>query len=86
MKKYHLPDHKVSNDQLRWTPLCCICYQPVRIENSNTDEHGLAVHENCYLLKLKMQRAIADPLGTPHQLAREYSVVRLHSLAFGGER
>jgi hypothetical protein len=30
--------------------LCSICNNPVRLETSNTDELGKAVHEKCYVL------------------------------------
>jgi hypothetical protein len=42
--------------------LCSICNRPVSLENAKTEEHGLAIHEECYLLKLKLKRATsADP-------------------------
>ena len=36
-------------------PLCSICNQPVPLEAAKTQEQGLAVHEECYLLKLKLE-------------------------------
>jgi len=30
---------------------CCICAQPISLENSNTDERGESVHEECYVRK-----------------------------------
>lgn len=33
-------------------PLCPLCKQPVRLEDSKTDEHGAATHEHCYVNKL----------------------------------
>ena len=41
-------------------PLCCICNKPVPLETSKTDEHGSAIHEECYLLKLNLHRATSD--------------------------
>jgi hypothetical protein len=38
-------------------PLCPICNQPVPLENAKTEEHGLAIHEECYLLKMQLERA-----------------------------
>jgi hypothetical protein len=32
--------------------LCSICDNPVRLETSNADELGKAVHEECYVLKV----------------------------------
>lgn len=43
-----------SNEQSR-NPLCSICNQPVPLEAAKTQEEGLAVHEECYLLKLKLE-------------------------------
>jgi Flp pilus assembly pilin Flp len=40
-----------------YDPPCRICSKPVLLENSKTDETGLAIHEECYLLKLSLQRA-----------------------------
>jgi hypothetical protein len=34
--------------------VCSICHQPVAIETSKTDEHGHAIHEDCYVLKLRL--------------------------------
>jgi len=31
-----------------WVPFCAICKESVNLEESNTDELGQAVHENCY--------------------------------------
>ena len=37
--------------------VCPICNQPVSLESAKTDEHGLAIHEECYLVKLKPKHA-----------------------------
>ena len=34
-------------------PICDLCNKPVKLETSKTDERGKAVHEGCYLLKVK---------------------------------
>jgi hypothetical protein len=34
-------------------PICSICHEPVELETGKTDEHGEAVHEDCYFLKLQ---------------------------------
>jgi len=31
---------------------CAICGNPVKLEESKTDERGKAVHESCYLTKM----------------------------------
>jgi hypothetical protein len=33
-------------------PTCCICDQPVQLETSKADEHGQAVHGECYFLRV----------------------------------
>lgn len=38
-------------------PLCGICYEPVCLETCKTDEHGTAVHEECYVLKVQLFEA-----------------------------
>lgn len=35
-----------------FTPTCSICNQPVLLETSKADEHGRAVHEQCYAMKV----------------------------------
>ena len=41
-------------------PGCSLCNQPVPLENAKTDEYGLAVHEECYVLKLSLRRDPAN--------------------------
>jgi hypothetical protein len=36
---------------------CHICNEPIPLEASKTDESGLAVHEQCYLLRLQLKDA-----------------------------
>lgn len=43
-------------------PLCSICTKPVPLETCKTDEAGQAVHEDCYVLRLK-QTLTAAPSG-----------------------
>jgi hypothetical protein len=38
-------------------PICGICGQPVKVETGKTDEFGRAVHEDCYVLKVRLHRA-----------------------------
>jgi hypothetical protein len=35
---------------------CAICEQPVNLEESKTDEHGHAVHENCYIWTVELKK------------------------------
>jgi hypothetical protein len=55
-------------------PLCSICNRRVPLENAKTDEHGLAVHEECYVLKLCLKRASSEAVPEPrHRLSLVYS-------------
>ena len=38
-------------------PNCGVCGQPVKVETMRTDEFGRPVHEQCYILKVKLHRA-----------------------------
>jgi hypothetical protein len=42
------------------SPLCFICNNPVELEISKTDENGHAVHERCYLLRLRQRQATTE--------------------------
>jgi hypothetical protein len=41
----------------RITELCFICGKPVPLESANTNEYGRAVHEECYVLRMKLEQA-----------------------------
>jgi len=34
-------------------PICSLCNEPVEFETAKTDENGDAVHEDCYVVKLR---------------------------------
>ena len=36
---------------------CPICGKPVPLETAKSDENGICIHEECYLLKLQLERA-----------------------------
>jgi hypothetical protein len=40
---------------------CSLCQMPVSVESSKTDENGKAVHEECYLLTLRLKQARPRP-------------------------
>jgi hypothetical protein len=42
-----------SSDHTVWTPACAVCKAPVELETCNTDERGRAVHEECYVRKIR---------------------------------
>jgi hypothetical protein len=33
--------------------LCAVCGEPMALGSAKTDEHGKAVHQECYLCKLR---------------------------------
>lgn len=37
-------------------PACPICNRPVDLESAKADENGHAIHEECYLLRLRMEQ------------------------------
>jgi hypothetical protein len=58
---HSVPFHnQFSLSKHTFAPPCALCNQPVPLEDSKTDEHGLAIHEVCYLLKLGFQRPVND--------------------------
>jgi hypothetical protein len=42
---------------------CALCDKPVPLDTSKTDENGKAVHEECYLLKMRLKRATSKDEG-----------------------
>lgn len=42
-------------------PICPICKEFVELESSKTDEHGKAIHEECYSLKIGLKGAATPP-------------------------
>jgi hypothetical protein len=45
-----------------WLPRCVICKQAVDLTESKTDEHGQAVHEDCYVSVLLSANETFTPL------------------------
>lgn len=61
---------------LQWYPLCAICKQFVPLEVSKVDECGLAVHEECYVAKLR-RTPTGQGVGPTKTLARSaYTAAR----------
>jgi hypothetical protein len=50
-------------------PRCPICRQSVNLENSKSDEHGRAVHENCYVLAIVSKK---EPIFLARNAPRGY--------------
>ncbi|MGA7924538.1 MAG: hypothetical protein WCA20_00925 [Candidatus Sulfotelmatobacter sp.] len=42
-------------------PRCSLCDKPVLLETSKTDENAKAVHEECYVLKMRLKQATIPP-------------------------
>ena len=49
---------KISAGQ--WRPECALCRESVELEESKTDEHGEAIHEECYVSKLVGRKAAQE--------------------------
>lgn len=55
--------HVVEQIQSQWHPKCAICEEFVAIEESKTNDHGLAVHERCYvssLIEIRRSEGLPD--------------------------
>jgi hypothetical protein len=46
-------------------PSCGICRNPVSLETAKTDEYGLAVHQKCYFLKIKLPAVATGAMARP---------------------
>jgi hypothetical protein len=62
---YWLPGHYLSwkrpdTPRPAHLPTCSVCSGPVSLETSKTDEHGKAVHEDCYVLKITLLRVLKN--------------------------
>lgn len=44
--------------------LCRICGKPVAVETAKTDGDGKAIHEDCYVLKVKLEQASKEGHGS----------------------
>lgn len=44
----------MQNSQVNHTYFCWICGNPVDLKNCRSDEYGIAVHEDCYFLKVAL--------------------------------
>jgi hypothetical protein len=42
-------------------PLCSICNKPVDLDIAVTDQDGKPVHEECYVLKMRLKEARKPP-------------------------
>jgi hypothetical protein len=41
---------------------CCVCGDPVDLRTAKTDEYGKANHEDCYVLRMRMNAVCSGPL------------------------
>jgi hypothetical protein len=48
-------------DFSRKPPLCSICNKPLDPKTAVTDQDGKPVHEDCYVLKLRLEDARKPP-------------------------
>lgn len=46
------------------SPIACwLCGKAVKLEECKIDEHGLSVHEKCYLARVGLEQAARTPVG-----------------------
>jgi hypothetical protein len=50
MSRLVQPSENIFEGQ--WRPECAICKESVDLQESKVDEHGQAIHEECYVSKL----------------------------------
>jgi hypothetical protein len=62
---------KDRDRQVFVSPNCSVCERPVQLETSRVDELGKAVHEECYVLKVKQRTAHFLPLCLQKGVATE---------------
>ena len=60
----------------QWLPSCRICNDPVLLETSKTDEHGQAVHEQCYVLSRSRKAGFLNDGGSVPGPADRYATYR----------
>ncbi len=51
--------------------LCCLCGDPVDLRTAKTDEYGKAIHEDCYVLRMRMNRGMLRPTQDPSSEANQ---------------
>jgi len=52
-------------------PLCPICNKSVDLKDAKADENGFAIHEECYVLKVRLENtATLSPLRKPNAASR----------------
>ena len=54
---------------VQWRPVCAICKEAVKLEESKTDENGQSIHEECYVSSLttrKLKLRLTRFMGIAH--------------------
>ena len=46
----------MQESQFKHTHFCWMCGQALDLKTCKTDEHGMTVHENCYVLKVALEK------------------------------
>jgi len=66
-------------------PICPLCSEHIELEKANTDDKGKAVHEECYVLSLKLKLATMQPAkeNTAAQSERHLVLTRRRRIANG---
>lgn len=51
--------------------LCCLCGDAVDLRTAKTDEYGKAIHEDCYVQRMRMKRGMLRPSRNPSSEANQ---------------
>ena len=70
----------------QWLPSCRICNDPVLLETSKTDEHGQAVHEECYVLNLSLETELLNDSGSVPGPADRHATYQPFEATMGEDR
>jgi hypothetical protein len=57
---------------------CSLCNDPVDLRTAKTDEYGKAIHEDCYVLRMRMKRGMLrssqDPSSEATRLLQQVNI------------
>jgi hypothetical protein len=59
----------MQQSPFKHTCLCWICGHTVELETCKTDENGMAVHENCYVLKVALAKESNELIAAETRIA-----------------
>lgn len=66
---FHVISEQTSQGQ--WRPECAICKESVQLEESKADEHGQAMHEDCYVSQLNRKKTAVNRVSCESDVCRK---------------